>query len=141
MSDLPWFKLYTGAPHDPKFIVAANDNQMDEMTVFGIWIALLCIAATAPIRGSLVASNNRNLNIHELDRLIGWEGNMGTGDLRSLMEGFIDLDMVVIDEFGAFCIVNFEDARKRKKKKVSDYTECVRKRISKIKSAQSSRQK
>jgi len=108
MSDLPWFKVYPEALHDPKFIVAATDNQMDKMTVFGIWMAILCIAARSPDRGKLVASGHRNYTLEQLDAYIGWHGNMGTGDLGSLIESFIDLDMIEIDENGTYCITNFE---------------------------------
>ena len=114
MSDLPWLKLYTEALHDPKFVVAATDNQMDEMTVFGIWMALLCIAARSPKRGYLTASNNRNYTIEQLDAIVGWKGNMGTGDLASLFESFIDLDMIAIDEQGAYYIINFETRQETK---------------------------
>ena len=117
MTELPWLKLYTEALHDPKFIVAATDNQMDEMTVFGIWSAILCLAARSPVRGYLVASNNRNFTIEQLDAIIGWHGNMGTGDLSSLMNSFIDLDMIAIDEHGAYYIVNFETRQETKDEK------------------------
>jgi len=109
MSELPWFKFYTEAFRDPKFISAAIENQMEEMTVFGIWTALLCIAAKSKTRGKLLITEDIGYSIAELEKYIGWYGNLSTGDLGSLIKSFIGLDMIAIDDNGCYIIINFEE--------------------------------
>ena len=114
MSELPWFKFYTEAFTDRKFAVVALDNQIDVMTALGIWTAILCIAASSPIRGKLAATNTRGFTIDELDQIIGWKGNMGTGDLNTIIASFIDLEMIAMDDDFTFYIKNWEERQETK---------------------------
>jgi len=119
MSELPWFKFYTEAFGDPKLALVASDNQVEVMTVLGIWTALLCLASNSPARGTLVVTGGRNYTVDELDTIIGFKGNMSTGDLHSMIDSFISLEMIDIDEFGAYRIKHFEERQETKEEKAA----------------------
>lgn len=118
MSDRPWFKMWSEARSDPKFVAVACDNQIEVVTAFGIWTMLLCIASEAPVRGTLVSASGRNYSIQELDVIVGFKGNMGTGDLSSVMESFESLDMIDKDEFGAYRIKHFEERQETREERI-----------------------
>ena len=124
MNELPWFKFYTEALHDPKFDVVANDNKMQHWEVLGIWTAMLCIAANSPIRGTLAISELRGLGIKDLKSIIRWDDhywdNTEFQDFYSferILESFIELDMITQDECGTFKIKNFEERQETKEEK------------------------
>ena len=121
MSDLPWFKFYTEALSDPKFSVVANDNNMQPWEVLGIWTALLCIASNSPIRGTLAVSDMRGLGIKNLKTIIKWDDNFWDNtefqdewNFERVIQSFIELDMILLDEYGSYKIKNFEERQETK---------------------------
>lgn len=125
MSELPWFKFYTEALNDPKFDVVANDNGMQTWEVLGIWTAILCIASNSPDRGSLVISDMRGLGIKDLKAIIKWDDHYWDNTefqdfyhFENIIQSFIELDMLTIDNLGIYKIKNFEERQETKDERI-----------------------
>ena len=101
---LPWFRAYPEAAHDPKFDIVARQAGMDSLTVFGAWWKILCLAGSSPVRGSLYVTTTKRFTIDDVTALL----RVSNEHCNTLMNAFIDLEMIDIDENGAYHIKNWE---------------------------------
>lgn len=139
---LPWFRAYHEASSDPKFDVIARQTGMEELSVFGAWWKILCIASKSPIRGSLYVTEVKRFSNDDVTAML----RLRNDQCNALMQAFTEMDMIDLDENGAYHIKNWEkrqfasdnstprvkDFRERQKKEKSAVTETPMKRFSNV---------
>lgn len=101
---LPWFRAYPEAAFDPKFDIVARQSGMDSLAVFGAWWKILCLAGSSPVRGSLYVTVMKRFSIDDVTAML----RCSNDQCNALMTAFIDMEMIVIDENGAYHVKNWE---------------------------------
>lgn len=101
---LPWFRAYPEAAFDPKFDIVSRQTGMDALAVFGAWWKILCLAGSSPVRGSLYVTAAKRYTIDDVTALL----RLSNETSNALMTSFIDLEMLDIDENGAYHVKNWE---------------------------------
>lgn len=100
---LPWFRTYIEAATDPKFDLIAAQTGIHQLTVFGAWFKLLCIAGGSPVRGSLYVTALKRYSNNDVAMLL----RLGNKECEDLIQAFIEMDMMTTDQSGALVVTNW----------------------------------
>lgn len=99
-----WFRFYSEAPDDPKFGIIARETGVDENIAFAGWAKILCRANSSPVRGSLYVTSQRQL----CDADISFSLKIDIETCIKLLQAYIQMEMLDIDERGAYRVKNWE---------------------------------
>lgn len=101
---LPWFRFYHEAATDSKFDVISMTTGVEWCSVFGAWSKILCIAAASPVRGSLYVTFQKRFSNDNVAAMLRFSKEQSA----TIMQAFIDCDMLELDEQGAYHVKNWE---------------------------------
>lgn len=110
MKELPWFRLYPEIIYDEKIVVASDRTESSYLEVLGVWIILLALASKSHMRGSLFVSDD----IPYEDRDIANICHITTKQARTIIDQFVDLDMLEDNHGGAIHVKNWKDRQYEK---------------------------
>lgn len=99
----PWFRTYSEAAFDPKFDIIGSQLRLEPLFVFGVWMKILCIAGASPVRGSLYVTAVKRYSNGDVTNLLRISNEV----CNALLDAFIEMDMIDLDENGAYHIKNW----------------------------------
>lgn len=105
-ANMPWFRYYSETPSDNKFLRIARQSQLDKVQVIGVWTILLCLANDSPDRGKLYVTRSLRgcYAVEDIADILCYD----IVTVEMLMELFISMEMIHVDDNGAFCITNWD---------------------------------
>lgn len=101
---LPWFRAYPEAAFDTKFEVASIQTGLSWLEIFGIWWKILCLAGNSPKRGYLYVTGMKRYSNTEVASILRLSNDL----TEKIIATFIDLELLELDEEGAYHIKNWE---------------------------------
>ena len=101
---LPWFRLYPELLSDPKIMIASNTMDIGFTEMIGTWISILCIAGMSPVRGSLYVTLQKRYSNKDVATML----HISNEFCDKLLELLLTLDMLELDESGAYRVKNWE---------------------------------
>jgi len=101
---LPWFRLYPEMMNDHKLMIAANILGISKTEIVGMWVSILCIAGSSPIRGSLYVTFLKRYRNTDVTTLLQIDNSF----CDKLMQTLLDMDMLILDKSGGYCIKNWD---------------------------------
>jgi len=103
---MAWYKAYSETCKDDKILAIADQLQMTRNEVLGAWTSLLCLANTSPVRGAMYLTEQSHCTQHFL--------MLHACCTQQLIETFVTMNMLEIDENGAYRIKNWEKRQAKK---------------------------
>lgn len=96
---LPWVRLYTELPMDPKM-------RRRPVAQRWLWTSVMCAAGASPIRGTLMVDDGTPMSVSDLSDFAA----LSTRQVREGLESFTDSDMIRPDlDTGGLVIVKFNE--------------------------------
>lgn len=102
---LPWFRLYSEILSDRKITRICARTGQPKYAVVGFWVSLLSIANESPERGLLLISDGISLDKEEIFLECGIDCETG----KALLQEFIGLRMIDLDEDGIYAICHWDN--------------------------------
>lgn len=103
MSSFPWLRLYTETLNDKKLKLISAETGYPRPLILGAWCSLLMLAGESPERGKLLFSRGKAISFSFICDEIGLNEEMG----REIIDQFIALDMLFIDDGGVYTITKW----------------------------------
>jgi len=93
-SKLQWFRFYSEAIRDDKFIMISQEYNIPFLSVIGAWVIILSIASESPERGKLLATlQKRFCNNHLKQKFIADDDTT-----EKILKAFIEYELIEIEE-------------------------------------------
>lgn len=109
MSSFPWLRLYTETLTDKKFKLISAETGLPRPLILGAWCSLLMLAGESPERGQLVYSRGKPIRFSFICDEIGVDEATG----QAILDQFIELDMLYIDDGGVYTITKWDERQFR----------------------------
>lgn len=109
MSSFPWLRLYTETLTDKKFKLISAETGLPRPLIMGTWCSLLMLAGESPERGKLVYSRGKPIRFSFICDEIGVDEATG----QAILDQFIELDMLYIDDGGVYTITKWDERQFR----------------------------
>lgn len=104
-NNLPWFRVYSEILSDRKITRICARTGQPKYAVIGFWTSLLAIANEATVRGLLLIANDIPLDKEEIFLECGIDCETGA----TLLQEFMSLNMIELDEDGIYSIRHWEN--------------------------------
>ena len=87
---MPWFRVYSETLNDRKLTRAARVTGLQQPTILGFWIGILCLANDSPQRGKLLLAKDLPLTTDDIAEELGADAS----ELAAAMDAFATLEMI-----------------------------------------------
>lgn len=105
MSSFPWCRLYHETLSDRKIKLVAIETGQPKPLIMGVWTSLLMLANESPERGRLLSGKGQPLSFPFMADEIG----LSETDLQAILNEFMEMGMIHVDDGGVLVITNWED--------------------------------